>query len=290
MKSAPFGYHAPESIDEAVALLEPGGDVKVLAGGQSLMTLMKLRRIKPRALVDINRVAGLDTIEERDGELVVGALVRQQTLLDDPIAASSWPLIREALEFVGYRATRHRGTIGGSLAYAAPWAELTAVAVALDAVIETRSRRGSRAIAAREFFRGPNATALADDELITAVRFPVPAARSGGAFHEVSARYRDYAQVGAAAVVTLADDGTCGSATLVLLRAAATPHLADVDETMRGRVLDEAALDAVTAIVGELDPPDDIEVSGTYRLRVAGVLARRALADAAARAGARDAS
>ena len=178
MKSAPFGYHAPATIDEAVALLEPGGEVRVLAGGQSLMALMKMRRVKPRALVDINRVAGLDAIEERDGELVVGALVRQQTLLDDPLVARSWPLIREALQYVGYRATRHRGTVGGSLAFAAAWAELTAVTVALDATIEARSQRGGRSIAAREFFRGPNETALGDDELITAVRFPAPQERS----------------------------------------------------------------------------------------------------------------
>ena len=290
MKSAPFGYHAPTTVDEAVALLEPGGDVRVLAGGQSLMTLMKLRRVKPRALVDINRVAGLDTIEERDGELVVGALVRQQTLLDDPLVARSWPLIREALQYVGYRATRHRGTVGGSLAYAAAWAELTAVAVALDATIEARSQRGSRSIAAREFFQGPNKTALGDDELITAVRFPAPQERSGSAFHEVSARYRDYAQVGAAAVVTLGPGGTCMSATLVLLRVAAAPYLADINALVRGSAFDEGALAAVTAHIDKLDPPDDIEVSGSYRRRVAGVLARRALLDAAARAASEEAA
>jgi carbon-monoxide dehydrogenase medium subunit len=289
MKSAPFDYHAPTSIDEAVGLLEPGGDVRVLAGGQSLMALMKMRRVKPRALVDINRVAGLDAIEERDGELVVGALVRQQTLLDDPLVARSWPLIREALQFVGYRATRHRGTVGGSLAFAAAWAELTAVTVALDATIEARSQRGGRSIAAREFFRGPNETALAEDELITAVRFPAAQERSGSAFHEVSARYRDYAQVGAAAVVALEAGGACKSATLALLRVAATPHLADIDALVRGKVLDEASLAPVTALIDGLDPPDDIVVSGTYRRRVAGVLARRALLDAAARAAAGEA-
>ena len=289
MKSAPFSYHAPTSIDEAVGLLEPGGDVRVLAGGQSLMALMKMRRVKPRALVDINRVAGLDAIEERDGELVVGALVRQQTLLDDPLVARSWPLIREALQFVGYRATRHRGTVGGSLAFAAAWAELTAVTVALDATIDARSQRGGRSIAAREFFRGPNETALAEDELITAVRFPAAQERSGSAFHEVSARYRDYAQVGAAAVVVLEAGGACKSATLALLRVAATPHLADIDALVRGKVLDEASLAPVTALIDGLDPPDDIEVSGTYRRRVAGVLARRALLDAAARAAAGEA-
>jgi CO/xanthine dehydrogenase FAD-binding subunit len=284
MKSAPFGYHAPTTVDEAVALLEPGGDVRVLAGGQSLMALMKMRRVKPRALVDINRVAGLDTIEERDGELVVGALVRQQTLLDDPLAARSWPLIREALGYVGYRATRHRGTVGGSLAFAAAWAELTAVAVALDASIDVRSSRGARTIAASSFFRGANETALAADELITAVRGPAPGARTGAAFHEVSARYRDYAQVGVAAVVGLDDGGACSSASLVLLRVAATPHRADIEPIVRGTALDEGTLAKVTALLGQLDPPDDIEVSGTYRRRVAGVLARRALLDAAARA------
>jgi carbon-monoxide dehydrogenase medium subunit len=254
------------------------------------MSLMKLRRVKPRALVDINRVAGLDTIEERDGELVVGALVRQQALLDDPRVARSWPLIGEALQFGGYRATRHRGTVGGSLAYAAAWAELTAVTVALDATIEARSQRGGRSIAARAFFRGPNETALGDDELITAVRFPAPQERSGSAFHEVSARYRDYAQVGAAAVVALDAAGACSSATLVLLRVAPTPHLADIEPIVRGKRLGEDTLAGVTALIDTLDPPSDIEVSGAYRRRVAGVLARRALLDAAARAAAAGAS
>jgi carbon-monoxide dehydrogenase medium subunit len=284
MKPAPFAYHAPATIDEAIALLAPDGGVRVLAGGQSLMGLMKLRRAKPSALVDINRVAGLDTIEERDGELVVGALVRQQTLLDDPLAARSWPLIREALGYVGHRATRHRGTIGGSLAFAAAWAELTAVTVALGAQIDVRSQRGARTIAAGDFFLGPNETALAGDELITAVRFPAPAPRSGAAFQEVSARYRDYAQVGAAAVVSLDAGGTCASATLVLLRVAATPHCAPIDSIVQGSRLDEATLAAVAASLAELSPPDDIEVSGTYRRRVAATLARRALGVAAARA------
>jgi CO/xanthine dehydrogenase FAD-binding subunit len=261
----------------------------VLAGGQSLMQLMKFRRIKPRVLVDINRVAGLDAIEERDGELVVGALVRQQTLLEDALAARSWPLIGEALQYAGYRETRHRGTVGGSLAFAAAWAELTAVTVALDAAIEVRSRGGGRTIAAREFFRGPNATALGDDELITAVRFPAPEERSGSSFHEVSARHRDYAQVGAAAVVTLDAAGACSSATLVLLRVADTPHLADIDAIVRGSALDERALGAVSALIDELDPPGDIEVSGAYRRRVAGVLARRALLNAAANAAEKEA-
>jgi CO/xanthine dehydrogenase FAD-binding subunit len=156
--------------------------------------------------------------------------------------------------------------------------------VALDAAIDVRSSRASRSIAARSFFRGPNETALEQEELITAVRFPAPAARSGAAFHEVSARYRDYAQVGAAAVVELDAQRACRSASLVLLRVASTPYLAPIETIVRGSLLDEATLDAVSDSLAALDPPDDIEATSSYRRRVASVLARRALREAAERA------
>lgn len=276
MKPAPFAYHAPESVDEALELLANGDGTKVLAGGQSLVQLMKFRLAKPSVLVDVNGVAGLDVLEERDGELHVGAIVRQQRLLEDDLV-SRWPLLREAARFVGYKETRRRGTVGGSLAFAAPWAELTAAAVALDASIDVRSTRGERTIAAREFFHGPNQTALEPDELITCARFPAPAARSGAAFHEVSARYRDYAQVAAGAVVTVDESGACTAAELVLLRVAQTPLRVDATDA----VSDESVLDGLLA---GIDPPDDIEASAAHRRRVAPVLARRALRDAAARA------
>lgn len=272
MKPPPFEYHAPETVERTLELLARGDGARVLAGGQSLVQLMKFRLARPSVLVDVNGVPGLDAIEERDGELHVGALVRQQRLLEDELVARDWPLLREATQYVGYRATRHRGTIGGSLAFAAPWAELTAAAVALDAAIDVRSARGERTIQARSFFRGPNETALEADELLTRVRFPAPATRSGAAFHEVSARYRDYAQVAAAAVVSL--DGT---AELVLLRMADTPHRIDA----------AAALEDVSAVdhlLASLEPADDIEVSAAYRRRVAPVLARRALEEATERA------
>jgi carbon-monoxide dehydrogenase medium subunit len=272
VKPPPFEYHAPETVERTLELLARGDGARVLAGGQSLVQLMKFRVARPSVLVDVNGVPGLDAIEERDGELHVGALVRQQQLLEDELVARDWPLLREATQYVGYRATRHRGTIGGSLAFAAPWAELTAAAVALDAAIDVRSARGERTIRARSFFRGPNETALEADELLTRVRFPAPAARSGAAFHEVSARYRDYAQVAAAAVVSL--DGT---AELVLLRMADTPHRIDA----------AAALEDVSAVdhlLAPLEPADDIEVSAAYRRRVAPVLARRALEEATERA------
>ena len=277
MKPPPFLYHAPETLDEALELLARGDGAQVLAGGQSLVQLMKLRLARPAALVDLNGVAGLGALEERSGELHVGALVRQQRLLENELVARRWPLLAEAAQFVGYAETRRRGTVGGSLAFAAPWAELTAAAVALDAAIDVRSARGARTIAARDFFHGPNRTALEPDELVTGARFPAPAARSGAAFHEVSARYRDYAQVAAGAVVAVDDAGACIAAQVVLLRVAETPFAVDA----AAAVDDESALDELLA---PIDPPDDVEASATYRRRVAPVLARRALREAAERA------
>jgi carbon-monoxide dehydrogenase medium subunit len=284
VKPAPFAYHAPTTVEDAVLLLDGAADVRVLAGGQSLVPLMKLRTAKPDVLVDVNGIAGLDVIDLREGVLHVGALVRQQALLEDERVTHGWPLIAEAVRNVGYLATRHRGTVGGSLAYAAPWAELTAAAVALDATIDVVSARGSRSIQARAFFRGPHETALEAGELITAVSFPAPAPRTGAAFQEVSARYRDYAQVGAAALVTLDESDACSAAELVLLRVAPAPFRVDLGEIVLGTSLDEATLDAVAGVLDTLEPPDDVEVSGTFRLRVARTLARRALQQAAARA------
>ncbi len=265
MKPPPFEYHSAKTVEEALQLLADGA--QVLAGGQSLVQLMKFRAARPKSLVDINGIAGLDGIEERNGELHIGALVRQQTLLEDETVARGWPLLAQAAQYIGYKATRHRGTVGGSLAFAAPWAELTAVAVALDAKIEVRSVGGERTLEARSFFLGPNETALAAGELITGVRFP--ASQGGSAFHEVSARYRDYAQLAAAAVVTPGE-----RAEVVLLRVADTPYRIEVDpDTL-----------SLGDMLEGLSPPTDVEASSAHRKRLAPVLARRALEEAAGRA------
>lgn len=272
MKPPPFTYHAPGSVEEAVELLASTEDARVLAGGQSLVQLMKFRQAKPAALIDINGVVGLDGIERRDGELHVGALVRQQRLLEDRAVAEACPLLPEAVQFVGYAETRRRGTVAGSLAFAAPWGELTAAAVALDAEVDVRSARGDRTLAAREFFKGPHTTALEAGELIVGVRFKCPAAGSGVGFHEVSVRHRDYAQAAAAAVVS-----PDGHAELVLLSVAPTPYRVDASAAV-------GHPEALESLLGGLDPPDDIEATAAYRRRVAPVLARRALRDAAAHA------
>ena len=280
MKPAPFVHHAPRTVEEAVEVLgQVGHDGKVLAGGQSLIPILNMRLASPAHLVDINGVAGLDTIEEREDGLRIGALVRQQRLVDDDRVARAQPLLRAAAAHVGYPETRRRGTVGGSIAFGAPWAELTAAAVALDAVVELRSATGTREVRARDFFLGPRETARQDGELVVAARFPARAARSGGACHEVSARHRDYARVVAAAVVDVDAGGICTAATLTMLRVADRPLLLDCTEAVR----DGGGVDGLLA---GITPPDDVEASGAYRRRVAPVLAARALGEAMAEASA----
>ena len=194
------------------------------------------------------------------------------------------PLLREAGGYAGFRVTRHRGTVGGSIAFAAPWAELSATTVALDATITIRSATGQREVAARSFFVGPYETVLTAAELITEVHFPAAAARTGFGFHEVSPRYRDYATAAAAAAVTLAADGTCATAELVLLRVSATPCHVTLTSILAGRHVDDDALVKVVSALSGIDPPSDIEASGTHRKRLAGTLARRAITTAYARA------
>jgi len=283
VKPAPFAYHAPETVDETLELLADG-EAQVLAGGQSLVPLMKFRLAKPSVLVDVNGVAGLAGVSHDDGTLRIGATTRQQSLVDDATAARSHPLLQAAAGRAGYLATRHRGTVGGSLAYAAPWAELTAAVVALDATIHVRSTRGERVVAAREFFLGPHETALAQDELLTELVLPAAAPRSGAGFQEVTTGHGGYLHAAAAATVTVDDAGRCEAAELVVLGVGPTPTRLDVAPKLQGSALEEDTLAELDSLFVDLEPPDGVGVSGTYRLRVARALARRALADAHAAA------
>ena len=271
MKPAPFTYHAPTTIEQALELLASEPDARVLAGGQSLVPRMRLRVEKPATIIDINRVVGLDGISVDAGAVTVGALVRQQTLVTHDGVAAVHPLLREAGSYAGFHTTRHRGTVGGSIAFAAPWAELAATTTLLGATITVRSTKAQRTLAASDFFLGPNQTTLAADELVTEVHFPAAPAGAGFGFHEASPS------------ITIAD-GVCSSAALVLLRAAPAPLSIDVASILVGRVVDDAAIEDVVQSFAGLDPPTDIEASGAHRRRLAVTLTRRALADAWANA------
>lgn len=288
MKPPAFDYLSPTSLAEVHELLSTHGeDGKILAGGQSLVPLLNMRLAHPSTLIDINRVTELDYIRKTaDGGLAIGALTRQQTLLEDAVVAEHTPLLVEATRYIGHRTIRNRGTVGGTLAHADPAAEMPAVMVALDAEFVVTSAGGERVIPAREFFVDYLTTALAQDELLTEVRIPAAAPRTGSAFQEVSRRHGDFAIVAVAALVTLADDGSCADARLVLTGVGGTPQALDLTGTLIGQaptaeVIKAAANKAAT----EIEPTADIHATEAYRRQLARVLSRRALTAAVERAG-----
>lgn len=194
MKPAAFRYERPRFVEETVALLAAHGpEAKVLAGGQSLMPLLNMRLVRPRILVDIMGIVGLDSMRVEDGHLAIGAAVRDRDVELWPEARARCPMLTEALRWVGHVEIRNRGTVCGSLAHADPAAELPVVAVALDATLIATSARGARAIPAADFFRALMTTALAEDELLTEVRVPAPAPGTGWAFVEFARRQGDFA-------------------------------------------------------------------------------------------------
>jgi aerobic carbon-monoxide dehydrogenase medium subunit len=282
MKTPPFTYHRPESVDEALRVLAEHDDAKVLAGGQSLVPLMALRLGQPDHLVDIGRLNDLAYIREYDGGVAVGALTRHAEVEDSALVASHAPLVAKAMRHIGHRAIRNRGTVCGSLAHADPAAELPAVALAADATFVVQSVRGERWVPAGLFFQGYLSSALDGDEMLTEVRFPAGAPRSGTAVVELARRFGDYALAGVASIVSLAADGTIASCALSFFGVASTPvRVADAESSLVGRApTADTFADAAAIVSKRLSPPDDAHGSSAYRKHLAGVLTRRALTEA----------
>lgn len=285
MKPAPFAYHAPTSIDEALALLaEHGDEAKPLAGGQSLVPLMNFRLARPAHLVDLNRVAELAYIRSEDGAVRIGAMTRQREIERSTLTAERWPLLTAATRHIGHVHIRNRGTVGGSLAHADPAAELPAVMLVLNAEVLARSSRGERTLTAQDFFISHYATALEPDELLTEVRIPNLPPQTGWAFEELSRRHGDFALVGVAALVTLDPGGSIHEARLAFAGGGPTPIRASGAEAiLAGQRPNEALFrEAGERASSELDPDSDVHASAEYRREIAAVLTRRALARAAA--------
>lgn len=288
MKPAPFEYWSPTSVDEAVKLLsglDDPGDAKVMAGGQSLMPLLNLRLSQPRHVVDLNAVEGVSGIARDDTILTVGAMCRQRVAERSAEVAAAVPLVVEALGNVGHPAIRNRGTIGGSIAHADPAAELPTVALCLDAEMLAQGPGGVRAIPAAEFFEGFLSTALTEEEILTAVRFPVDGPGCGSAFAEVARRHGDFAMAGVAAHLQL-DGDVIANARIAVSGVGLVPvRASDAEEALRGQPPGEEAFAAAAAATSAaLDPPTDLHGSGAYRKHVAGVLVKRALTTATDRA------
>lgn len=290
MKPAQFEYFAPTTVDETVAMLgEHAEDVKILAGGQSLVPLMNMRLARPAVVVDVNGLEELAYIRERDdGGFAIGALARQSAVERSELLRRRAPLLHEAVGYIGHLAIRTRGTIGGSIAHADPAGELPATITALGGEMVVRGPAGERTIRADEFFLTYLTTLLGPDELLTEVRLPSWPNGAGWSFMEVSRRHGDYALVGVACVVEVDGDGICSAARLVFTGVGGTPYVSIIgQDAVRGeRPGDALALRVQEAVSSDpgLEPEADIHASALYRKEVAGVMAKRALARAFERA------
>jgi aerobic carbon-monoxide dehydrogenase medium subunit len=283
VKPAPFELQLASSVEQVLALLaESDREVKVLAGGQSLVPLMNFRLARPGVLVDLNRLQELQYIRTLDGGLAIGAMTRQSTLEHSPLVARLAPLVADALPSVAHAPIRNRGTLGGSLAHADPAAELCTVALALNATLVARSGGGERLLPIQDFFLGPFTTSLRSDELLTEVRLPPFPGGAGCAFDEVARRRGDFAMVGVAAVLQLDIDGRIGMARLAYTSMGARPLRAPHGESalLGERPTREAFARAAAAALDDLDPDDDQHASRAYRLHVGQALTSRALARA----------
>lgn len=281
----PFEYRAPESLPEALALLrEHGDEARLMAGGQSLLPMLKLRLVRPAVIVDIGGLPGLAEVAEEADSVRIGALVTERTL--ERTLAERQPLLSEAAASIGDIHIRNLGTVGGALSQADPSGDLAPAALALRATLTAQSAGGSRTIAAGDFFTGPYDTCLADDEMVTSVDVPAPDGACGHAYVKLARRAGDYAVVGAAALVSLSPDGTCRDARVALCAVGATAFVCeDAGEALRGMRLRDADLDEAAELAGKAaDPVSDVHASAEYRRAMTPVVVARALAKARERA------
>jgi carbon-monoxide dehydrogenase medium subunit len=269
VKPAPFAYKKVHSLVEAVALLGEHKDARLLAGGQSLIATLNMRLSTPSLLIDINGIAGLDGIAMKDGKVEIGALTRHAAAERSDAIAKHAPLLARALPHIGHAAIRNRGTLGGSIAFADPAAELPACLLALDGEVDATGPKGKRTIKAQDFFKGLFETALGPQDVLTAVRVPAAGKDTRVGFAELARRHGDYAIVGLAASAR-ADSKGLADVRLAFFGVGATAMRATKAEA----ALVSGNVDAAVAAL-DLDPPDDVQASAAVKKHLAGVLLRR---------------
>jgi carbon-monoxide dehydrogenase medium subunit len=275
LKPAPFGYAKATSVEHAIALLGQYADSRILAGGQSLIATLNMRLSAPKLLIDINALDELKRITVAGGWLEIGALVRHAEAECSPDIARHAPLIAQALPHIAHPAIRNRGTLGGSVAYADPAAELPACLLALGGELVVASKSGRRTIKADDFFKGLFETALGLGEVLTAIRVPVAGADSCHAFAELARRHGDYALVGLAAAARH-DGKSLRDVRLAFFGVGAT--------ALRARNAEAAVANGtepVAALARDLDPEGDVQASAAAKRHLAGVLLRRVVAQLA---------
>jgi carbon-monoxide dehydrogenase medium subunit len=288
MIPAPLDYHAAGSIPEALALLEQFGDeAKVLAGGQSLLPVLKLRLGQVGHLVDISRIAALDYIKEEGGFLKIGAATCEVALERSAIVRSKYPILIDTAAVIADPLVRNRATIGGNLAHGDPGNDHPATMLALGAQVVATGRKGQRTIPIEQFFTSLFTTALASDEILTEIRIPVPPPRSGGAYVKLERKVGDYATAAVAVQLTLATNGSVERIGIGLTNLGATPIKAtDAEQALKGRMPDDATIaDAARRAAQAASPSADRRGEVDYKRDMARVLTGRALRKALQRAG-----
>lgn len=285
MKPAPFVYHAPNSLEKAVQLLdELEGDVRITAGGQSLLPMMNLRIARPDHLVDLRLVECLFGVKLTETHLVVGATTTHRMIETSPVVRSVAPLLSEMASNIGHIPIRERGTIGGSVSLADPTAEFPLASVMLDAEMTLSSVRGRRTVKADQFFHSALQTDLAEDEILTSLAFPLTDGRSGSAFTEFSRRKGDFCIVGVAAMVRIRD-GRYETARIGLCGVSDRPFLSTVAKQLTGEPASESTTNQIAdAISTEIDPMNDGRAEVVDRRDIARALIKRTLPVACERA------
>jgi carbon-monoxide dehydrogenase medium subunit len=286
MKPAPFKYHRPGSVAEAVRLLGTLENPKIIAGGQSLMAMMNFRYAMPDHLIDIGRIPELQGIAVHEARLQIGAMTRQRELEFSKELIEAAPLFGAALRHVGHRQTRNRGTIGGSLAHADPAAELPTACLAYDADIEIIGQDGTRLVPMRDFAIGFMATAVGPDELLVSVQLKPWPKGHGYAFQEYARRHGDFAVVGAAALLNVDAGGTVDQIAIALCGVGDQPlRRGEAEALLLGRPFDENLIRQAAKSAADLQPVEDIHGTSAYRRHLARILTERALREAWGRAG-----
>jgi len=280
-----FDYHAPKSVGEAIALLgQYGSDAKILAGGHSLLPMMKLRFAQPAHLVDLNRIAELRGIREDGGDVVIGAMTVENDLIASPILRARVPLLAEAPKLIADPQVRNRGTIGGDIAHGDPGNDHPALAIALDASLVLEGPGGQRTVKADGFFHGTYMTDLAEDEILVAIRVPAFAAGTGWAYEKLKRKTGDWATAGAAVVMRMGG-GRVSHCRIALTNVAPMAlRAADAERALVGQPLTEATIDAAAqAAMAVCDPAEDLRGDREYKTAMTGQMVKRAIKAAAAR-------
>lgn len=281
-----FDYHSPRSLDEALSLLQQhAGDAKILAGGQSLIPAMRFRLAMPSILIDINRLDDLRYVEERGDHLAIGAMTREHALEDSPVVRSSYSLLHDTALVIADPLVRNQATVGGNIAHADPANDHPATMLAYDATVVAKGPKGERTILIDDFFTGLFENAMGEDEILTEIRIPKPAANSGGAYTKFERKVGDYA-ISAAAVQLRLDGGTVAAARIGLTNVSAVPMRAKAAEAeLVGKSVSDAVIEAAgKAAAAECDPSPDLRGGVDYKRDITRVMVKRSIQQAVARA------